>query len=162
MLEPGKKKIIEELVATSSKEELIWINGYLTGILSNHFQTTETTVASVVSKPVVGKITIAYGTETGNSKKLAADFAGKAKKNGINAKVVSLDQYRLNDLSKEEYFVTIVSTHGEGDPPAAAKKFYDHIHTNGFRLDKLKYGVLALGDTSYPFLRDQKRLLLHA
>ncbi len=63
MLEPGKKKIIEELVATSSKEELIWINGYLTGILSNHFQTTETTVASVVSKPVVGKITIAYGAD---------------------------------------------------------------------------------------------------
>ena len=31
-----------------------------------------------------------------------------------------------------------------------AKKFYEHIHNNGFRLDKLKYGVLALGDTSYP------------
>ncbi len=150
MLAPGKKKIIEDLVAASSKEELIWINGYLAGLLSNNFQTSETAVAPAASKPAVGKITIAYGTETGNSKKLASDFAGKAKKNGINAKVVSLDQYRLNDLAKEEYFVTIVSTHGEGDPPAAAKKFFDHIHNNGFQLDKLKYGVLALGDTSYP------------
>jgi len=150
MLAPGKKKIIEDLVAASSKEELIWINGYLAGLLSNNFQTSETAVVPAASKPAVGKITIAYGTETGNSKKLASDFAGKAKKNGINAKVVSLDQYRLNDLAKEEYFVTIVSTHGEGDPPAAAKKFFDHIHNNGFQLDKLKYGVLALGDTSYP------------
>lgn len=150
MLEPGKKKIIEELVATSSKEELIWINGYLAGLLSNNFQTTETAVARAASKPAAGKLTIAYGTETGNSKKLASEFAGKAKKNGINAKVISLDQYRINDLPKEEYFVTIVSTHGEGDPPAAAKKFFDHIHNNGFQLNKLKYGVLALGDTSYP------------
>ena len=43
-----------------------------------------------------------------------------------------------------------MSTHGEGEPPIAAKKFYDHIHQNGFKLEKLKYSVLALGDTSYP------------
>ena len=76
----------------------------------------------------VNKITITYGTETGNSKRLATDFAAKAKKHGINVKLVSLDQYRLNDLTKEEYFFTVVSTHGDGEPPAAAKKFYDHIH----------------------------------
>ena len=98
----------------------------------------------------VNKITIAYGTETGNSKKLATDFAAKAKKHGIHAKVQSLDQYRLNDLAKEEYFLAVISTHGDGEPPAAAKKFYDHVHQNGFKLDKLKYSVLALGDTSYP------------
>ena len=106
--------------------------------------------AAAPAKPVVNKITIAYGTETGNSKKLATDFAAKAKKNGINAKLVSLDQYRLNDLAKEEYFFTVISTQGDGEPPAAAKKFYDHIHQNGFKLEKLKYGVLALGDTAYP------------
>ena len=44
----------------------------------------------------------------------------------------------------------MISTQGEGEPPASAKKFYDHIHQNGFKLPKLKYGVLALGDTSYP------------
>jgi sulfite reductase (NADPH) flavoprotein alpha-component len=43
-----------------------------------------------------------------------------------------------------------VSTHGDGEPPAAAKKFFDHIHANGFKLEKMNYGVLALGDTSYP------------
>ena len=56
----------------------------------------------------------------------------------------------MTDLPKEEYFLTVISTQGEGEPPASAKKFYDHIHQNGFNLPKLKYGVLALGDTSYP------------
>ena len=38
----------------------------------------------------------------------------------------------------------------DGEPPAAAKKFYDYIHGNTFLLDKLNYAVLALGDTAYP------------
>lgn len=148
MLASAKLKLLEDLIAQTTKEELAWMSGYISGIIANGGEMTTSAVAS--AKPTINKITIAYGTETGNSKKLASDFAAKAKKAGINAKVVSLDQYRLNDLPKEEYFVSIISTHGEGEPPAAAKKFYDHIHTNGFKVDKMKYGVLALGDTSYP------------
>jgi sulfite reductase (NADPH) flavoprotein alpha-component len=162
MLAEHKLKLLQDLVRSSTKEELVWINGFLAGVLMNcHEQpalgsTTAPATASapvatpVADKPTVSKITIAYGTESGNSKKLATDLATKAKKSGINAKVVSLDQYRLNDLSKEEYFFTIISTQGEGEPPATAKKFYDHIHQNGFKLNQLKFGVLALGDTSYP------------
>lgn len=152
MLASPKFKIIQELIANSTREELIWLNGYLAGIVAAQAgeETQSLAVPSTPAKPAVSKITIAYGTETGNSKKLATDFAAKAKKSGINAKLVSLDQYRLNDLAKEEYFFTVISTQGDGEPPAAAKKFYDHIHQNGYKLDKLKYGVLALGDTAYP------------
>ena len=145
MLGESKSKMFVDLINSSTKEELIWMNGYLNGIVSSK-ETKETTV----SKNGVNKITIAYGTETGNSKRLATEFAAKAKKQGIHAKVQSLDQYRLNDLTKEEYFLAVISTHGDGEPPAAAKKFYDHVHNNGFKLEKLKYSVLALGDTSYP------------
>ena len=53
-------------------------------------------------------------------------------------------------MQKEEYFLTVISTQGDGEPPAAAKKFYDHIHQGSLRLDRLKYSVLALGDTAYP------------
>ncbi|OQP46672.1 diflavin oxidoreductase [Niastella populi] len=162
MLAEHKLKLLQDLVKSSTKEELVWMNGFLAGVLMNcHDQPAlastaapATAVAPVAApasdKPAVSKITIAYGTETGNSKKLATDLATKAKKSGIQAKVVSLDQYRLNDLAKEEYFFTIISTQGEGEPPATAKKFYDHIHQNGFKLPQMKFGVLALGDTSYP------------
>ncbi|MEP7258384.1 MAG: flavodoxin domain-containing protein [Flavitalea sp.] len=147
MLTPAKLKLIQDIISSSSKEELIWLNGYLSGIVS---ATAAEEPEAAPAKSSVGKITIAYGSETGNSKRLATDFASKAKKNGINAKLVSLEQYRLNDLSKEEYFFTVISTQGEGEPPESAKKFYDHIHQNGFKLQRMKFGVLALGDTSYP------------
>lgn len=157
MLVEPKLKTLLELVNTSNREELVWMNGYLAGLLAQKADPATATqpaaqavATPAATKPAVGKITIAYGTESGNSKKLATDFATQAKKNGISTKVVSLDQYRLNDLSKEEYFFTIISTQGEGEPPATAKKFYDHIHQNGFKLSQLKFGVLALGDTSYP------------
>ena len=142
-----KFKEFLNLVARSGKEELIWMNGYLNGVVKDFFVAVPSVQTAVAA---VSKITILYGTETGNSKRLATDFATKAKQNRINAKVIGMDQYRFTDLPKEEYLLAIVSTHGEGEPPIAAKKFYDHIHQNGFSLDKLKYSVLALGDTSYP------------
>jgi sulfite reductase (NADPH) flavoprotein alpha-component len=148
MLVANKMKLAEEVLTTFNNEELVWLSGYIAGRLSVSGKTE--TVIATPGIQVVNKITITYGTETGNSKKLASEFAAKAKKVGVNAKLVSLDQYRLNDLPKEEYFLTIMSTHGEGEPPAAAKKFYDHIHGNAVKLEKLKYGVLALGDTGYP------------
>jgi sulfite reductase (NADPH) flavoprotein alpha-component len=147
MLGEQKLKQFLDLIKNSGKDELLWMNGYLNGVVAGNATETNHTEAIV---PSVNKITIVYGTETGNSKKLATDFAAKAKKNHINAKVVGMDTYRLTDLPKEEYLLAVVSTHGEGDPPDAAKKFYDHIHQNGFKLEKLKYSVLALGDTSYP------------
>src|SRR6201994_2738929 len=159
MLTTPKMTLMQELIAGSSREELIWLSGYLAGVVAQggsvpSLPATEALPAAAPSAapPTTSplKITIAYGTETGNSKKLASDFAARAKKKGIQAKLVGLEQYRLGDLAKEEYFFTVISTQGDGEPPAAAKKFYDHIHQGGLKLDRLKFGVLALGDTSYP------------
>ena len=74
-------------------------------------------------------------------------LCSQSKKAGHHAKVQGLDQYSLTDLSKEEYFLAIMSTHGDGEPPLAAQKFYDFVHQNEFKLSKLKYSVLALGDS---------------
>jgi len=157
MLTTPKLTQIQELIAGSSREELVWLSGYLAGVVAGQGHAVPASQAVPASSaapaaptPTVNKITIAYGTETGNSKKLASDFAAKAKKKGINAKLIGLEQYRLGDLAKEEYFFAVISTQGDGEPPAAAKKFYDHIHQGSLKLDRLKYGVLALGDTSYP------------
>ena len=145
MLIEQKLNSLLELINTSTNDELIWINGYLNGILSK-----QTPGVKVATKNAVQKITIVYGTETGNSKRLATDFAAKVKKLGHHAKIQGLDQYRITDLSKEEYLLTIMSTHGDGEPPVAAQKFYDFVHQNDMKLSKLKYSVLALGDSGYP------------
>lgn len=146
MLTKEKQTQLQALVQNATKEELAWVNGYLSGLLGEGLAKTSSDLAVGATK----KVTIAYGTETGNSKKLATDLVAIAKQKKLLTKLVSLDQYRLSDLTKEEYFVTVISTQGEGEPPPAAKKFYDHIHQNGFQLPHLKYSVLALGDTAYP------------
>jgi len=150
MLNTPKMTLMQELIAGSSREELIWLSGYLAGVVAQAKPEQHPAAAPAVAAASLPKITVAYGTETGNSKKLATDLAARAKKKGIQAKLVGLEQYRLGDLSKEEYFFAVISTQGDGEPPAAAKKFYDHIHQGELKLERLKYGVLALGDTSYP------------
>ena len=144
MLGEANHKIFTDLIQNASKEQLIWMNDFIAKLLPAQPS------AEAVGISSVNKITIVYGTETGNSKRLATDFATKAKQKSIHAKVIGMDQYRLSDLTKEEYLLALISTHGEGEPPIAAKKFYDHIHQNGFKLNSLRYSVLALGDTSYP------------
>lgn len=156
MLAEHKFKAFRELVTQSSREELVWMNGFLAGLVSaeNAEKISASgagiTVDAQPAAPRVNKISILYGTETGNSKKVATDFAAQAKKQGVNVKLTSLDQYRINDLVKEEYTFLVISTQGDGEPPLTAKKFYDHIHQQHIVLDKMKFSVLALGDTSYP------------
>lgn len=151
MLSETKLKSLLDLVQSSSREELVWMNGYLSGLVSNG-QEAAVPVVAAQSTPSsqVKKISLVFGTETGNAKKLAAQLATVAKKKGVNAKLTGLDQYRFDDLAKEEYLFVVISTQGEGEPPIPAKKFYEYIHANQLQLPNLKYSVLALGDTSYP------------
>jgi sulfite reductase (NADPH) flavoprotein alpha-component len=156
MLEEVRLKQLNELINSSTKEDLIWINGYLSGLVASgqpepkENGSNSSPELAGVAMHVSKKISIVFGTETGNSKKLAGQLAAAAKKNGFSIKLTSLEQYRSADLLKEEYLVVVISTHGEGIPPAGAVNFYDHLHQLQIDLPNLKYGVLGLGDSSYP------------
>src|SRR5687767_7774070 len=106
MLAVTKFKAVTELIASLSRDEIIWLNGYLSGLVTG-----EEPITAPATAPI--RITIAYGTETGNAQHLATTFATRAKKSGLLVKLISLEQYRLSDLSKEELFFTIISTQGE-------------------------------------------------
>jgi len=146
MISTEKKKILNELLSGSSQNELIWINGFLNGILEAKQELGQ----KAYPDKAIRKITILFGTETGNSKSLATQLATQAKQNGLTVKLAGLDQYRYSDLSKEEYAFIVISTQGDGEPPSGAKKFYEYIHQETLDLKTLKYAVLALGDTAYP------------
>ena len=149
MLAELKLQSFRELVKSASRDELIWMNGYLSALINPDAATAaETTTAATA--PALESCTVVYGTETGNSKKVATDFSARLKKQGVPVKLKSLDQYRINDITKESCLLVVISTQGDGEPPAAAKKFYDFLHENTPSLSNLKYSVLALGDTSYP------------
>lgn len=147
MLEEKKLKQLHEFIGGYSHEELIWINGYLSGMVAK----APGLPAGLTEKPVkVKKISLVYGTETGNAKRLSAQLAAVAKKKGIITKLVDISQYRFEDLVKEEYFFVVISTQGEGEPPIPAKKFYDYLHSEKLSLPNCRFSVLALGDSSYP------------
>lgn len=152
MLSENKLNVLKQISGDFSRDEAIWASGYLAGLAGGTLlkATLPPTHTNTLIQSVVKKITLAYGTETGNSKKLATALAGIIKKKGIQVKLADLSQYKPKDLGKEEFFFVIISTQGEGEPPALARKFYDYIHENEIDLSHLKFGVLALGDSSYP------------
>ncbi|MEP7319348.1 MAG: flavodoxin domain-containing protein [Panacibacter sp.] len=152
MLAELRLQSLNELVKGASRDELIWISGYIAALAGQPIpeKLAKDLAPAVAESSSLSGSTIVYGTETGNSKKVAVDFSNRLKKQGIHSKIKSLEQYRLTDLSKESCLLVVVSTQGDGEPPAAAKKFYDHIQQNQISLSHLKYGVLALGDSSYP------------
>lgn len=137
---------------TASREDLVWIHGYLSGKLgfSGGSAIQPAGGSADAARTKVSKFTLAYGTETGNSKSLATALAKKAKAAGFQVKLVGLDQFRLKDLSKESYFFLIVSTQGDGEPPQAALGFFEYIQQASLDLSAMHYAVLGLGDTAYP------------
>ncbi|UWX59802.1 flavodoxin domain-containing protein [Chryseobacterium oranimense] len=151
MLSETKLNALKEISGSFSRDEAVWASGFLAGIAGSSVEVQEIISPAVHAEPTSAKkITLAYGTETGNSKKLAVELAGIIKKKGVQVKLADLSQYKPKDLLKEDFFFIIISTQGEGEPPILAKKFYDHLHENDPDLNNLKFGVLALGDSSYP------------
>lgn len=150
MLEEARFKLLQDFLNQSSREELIWINGYLSGLVSGGSAVDPQLSLPTAPVQQKKKFTLAYGTETGNAKSLATQLAALAKQKGHLVKLVGLDQYRFSDLAKETCLVIVISTQGEGEPPLPAKKFYDYIHGESLQLPALQYAVLGLGDTSYP------------
>jgi sulfite reductase (NADPH) flavoprotein alpha-component len=153
MLAGPKLQSLNDLLQGASREELIWISGYIAAFTSAQpVAKKEATIKEFVQDAsfTIPVCTVVYGTETGNSKKVATDFSSRLKKQGVQVKLKNLDQYKATDLTKESCLIVVLSTQGDGEPPDAAKKFYDQIHQNELSLNHLKYGVLALGDSAYP------------
>jgi sulfite reductase (NADPH) flavoprotein alpha-component len=150
MLTEQKLQSFRNIIRESSKDEIIWMSGYLAGLseknaISAPPEISETTVAQ--EKLV---ISVLYGTETGNSKKISAKLAAALKSRQHKVTIAALDQYAVTNLEKESLVYIVMSTHGDGEAPEAARKFYDALHEKNFNLENLKYAVLALGDSSYP------------
>ena len=97
------------------------------------------------------RLAIVYGSQTGNGKRIAERLARNAEAAGIAARVYASGAYPLKDLAKERLLVTVVSTHGDGDPPDDARGFVEFLTSRRApKLDQLSFAVLALGDSSYP------------
>lgn len=147
MLTQTKEQLWHSLIKDASQQELAWMSGFLSGLLASE-RKLQSAVTTENTAPQ--RITIVYATETGNAKSLATKLAAFAKKQSVKTKLESVEQYKTASLAKEENLFVIISTQGDGEPPVGAKKFYDFLHTDAPALNNLRYGVIALGDSSYP------------
>lgn len=149
MLSDTKLNLLQQLVQNASHEEIIWTKGYLAGYLESNKIGIQIPISSV-SEDVKVKPLIIYGTETGNSKKVASQLLATFKKNKIQAKAVDVFQYDKAKLEKETLLLFVMSTQGEGEFPQNAVGFYEYLKQTDLDLKNTSYAVFGLGDSSYP------------
>ena len=141
---------LSEFASSLNKEQLAWASGYLAGISAQGIDYQKNEATKLPTENTQPVLTILYGTRTGNGEGLAKKALKIAQEQGINAKIKSMANYKPRDLQTEKNLLVIVSTHGEGVPPFAAKELYDFIHgSRAPKLTDVNFAVLGLGDSTY-------------
>jgi sulfite reductase (NADPH) flavoprotein alpha-component len=140
--------LLNRVVGPASANQRAWLAGFLAGLdaASGGAVAPQPAAPARPAEP----LTIVYASESGNSEKLAGDFAKAARKNGLKPTIIDMADLDLSALASAKRLVVIAATWGEGEPPARAIRAYNELMGEGApRLDGVEFGVLALGDTAY-------------
>lgn len=145
-------ELLNRLLPTLSEVQKVWLSGYLAALhkveapMAAGFQATLAANGPVISK----EVTVLFGSQSGNSQKLAKVLTGKLQEHGFHVTLSSMSDFKTNALKKVENLLVVVSTHGDGEPPDNALSFHEFLHSKRApQLEGLRFSVLALGDTSY-------------
>ncbi len=139
---------LNTIVARATPLQRSWLSGFLAGVDAAHGATAALQPAA--PPRVKSKLTILYGSETGNAEGLALKSRKAAQKLGFDAKVLDMADATPQALVAAKDVIVIAATWGEGDPPQRAATFYKSLMANNApRLDGVRFAVLALGDTAY-------------
>lgn len=143
---------LNQLLQGLESWQVEWLSGYLSGYRAAQDALSETAVDLADLSASSVKLTILYGSQTGNTEDVANMLADKASQQGIEAQVVDMADYKPKQLKNETYLAVLSSTHGEGDPPDNALDLYEFLHSRKApKLEQLQYSVLSLGDSSYEY-----------
>jgi sulfite reductase (NADPH) flavoprotein alpha-component len=147
-----KPALLARLVEGLDTPALWWLSGYAAGLAQQPASPSLSLLpgGAAVASPS-SRLTIVYGSQTGNARRVAERLAGTAEAAGLTVRLLRADAYPLRELKHERYLVIVISTQGEGEPPDDARDFVEHL--SGPRAPQLKglhYAVLGLGDSSYP------------
>ena len=148
LLSPQQFQQVSGAVRDLTPTQLAWVSGYLSG-LTNHSVVVPPLAAANTSLPSL-KTTVLYGSQTGNSKRVAAQLYAHLQEGHSDVVLQDIKSYRPQNLKQEQRLFVVISTHGNGEPPDDARAFFQFVQSERApTLDKLQYAVLALGDASY-------------
>ncbi|RMH49111.1 MAG: nitric oxide synthase [Alphaproteobacteria bacterium] len=105
------------------------------------------------------KITILYGTETGNAEMLAEDItASLSAEHEVECRNLSEMDPRAFDPAR--FYILVCSTYGEGELPASARPFAEAVAAARPDLSAIHFAIFGLGDSEYAetFNHGPKRL----
>jgi sulfite reductase (NADPH) flavoprotein alpha-component len=135
--------------APFNTDQRAWLSGFLAGLHSRLAIETPA-VAAAATPTKAASLHILYGTQTGNAERVAMEAAASARTLGLAPEVAGLDDITIEQLAAMERLIVVTSTYGEGEMPDNAQLFWEAISASTApRLENLRFGVLALGDTGY-------------
>jgi sulfite reductase (NADPH) flavoprotein alpha-component len=134
--------------APFSAEQRAYLNGFLAGLFS-HVPVPGAVAPAAASRPLE-PLSILFGSQTGNSEKLAKRIAKEAGKRGFAPTIHDLAKYPTAQLAGERALLLVTSTYGDGEPPDNARGFQTFLNGGTApKLPDLRFSVCALGDTNY-------------
>lgn len=94
------------------------------------------------------KITVLYGTESGNAETVADDLVDEFS-DDFETIAVDMSDMTVEELGSDELYIVVCSTHGEGDLPASAIPFGELLDEEKPDLTGVQYAMFGMGDSSY-------------
>jgi sulfite reductase (NADPH) flavoprotein alpha-component len=145
-LDASRQQLLDQLVAGLDAPALQWLSGYIAGVASGRAP-----AAAPQPRPATPRLTVLYGSQTGNARRLAEKIGRRAVEAGVETRVLATGDYPRQELAAERLLLVVISTQGDGDPPEDAQGFIEFLASRRApALPSLRYSVLALGDSSYP------------
>jgi sulfite reductase (NADPH) flavoprotein alpha-component len=100
---------------------------------------------------VAERLSIVYGSQTGNARRIAGQLASRSEAAGLPVRLLRADAYPQRELAQERHLLLVISTQGDGEPPDDARGLFEFITgKRAPKLPALQFAVLGLGDSSYP------------
>ena len=95
------------------------------------------------------QITLLVGTVHGNARQIAQTLALAAPDYGASAQVLDMQDLSIAVFDTPGFLVLCCSTTGSGDVPDNAQGLYQSLDAQARYLGHVRYGLVALGDSSY-------------
>lgn len=161
LLPEGRADLLDRLTDGLGGEALWWLSGYAAGLARSRMAGHGPAPPGAMQAAAPSlRATVLYGSQTGNARRSAERLAARLREAGLDVRLSGAGDYPLRELKTETLLLVVISTQGDGDPPDDARGFVEHVlGPRAPRLDGLRFGVLGLGDSSYPRFCEVGRVL---